>query len=54
MSISLTQVLFTVCLLLGCSQGVNIKHYFDIDDALDAFGIHAVGGVIGIYLCVAR
>ena len=41
---------------LGCSQGVKIKHYFNFDDALDAFGIHAVGGAIGGLLlgCLAK
>lgn len=32
---------------LACSQGVKIKNYFNFDDALDAFGIHCVGGVTG-------
>jgi hypothetical protein len=32
---------------IACSQGVKIKNYFNFDDALDAFGIHAVGGVVG-------
>jgi Amt family ammonium transporter len=30
-----------------CSQSIRIKHYFGFDDALDAFGVHGVGGVIG-------
>ena len=32
---------------LGCSQGVKIKDYFNFDDALDAFGIHGIAGIIG-------
>ena len=32
----------------GCFFGAKLKHYvFKIDDALDAFGIHAIGGIIG-------
>jgi len=30
-----------------CYIGAQIKHYVGIDDALDAFGVHAVGGIIG-------
>lgn len=30
-----------------CYGGVKIKKYIDIDDSLDAFGIHAVGGIAG-------
>ena len=30
-----------------CSQSVRLKHYFGYDDALDAFGVHGVGGVLG-------
>ena len=33
-----------------CSQSIRIKHYFGFDDALDAFGVHGVGGVIGALL----
>eukprot|EP00602_Paraphysomonas_sp_CaronLab_P010869 CAMPEP_0185029722 /NCGR_PEP_ID=MMETSP1103-20130426/16197_1 /TAXON_ID=36769 /ORGANISM="Paraphysomonas bandaiensis, Strain Caron Lab Isolate" /LENGTH=486 /DNA_ID=CAMNT_0027564567 /DNA_START=109 /DNA_END=1569 /DNA_ORIENTATION=- len=32
---------------IACAKGVRIKDYFDFDDALDAFGIHAIGGVVG-------
>jgi Amt family ammonium transporter len=30
-----------------CLLGSKMKHYFGFDDALDAFGIHAIGGTIG-------
>src|SRR4029077_19012356 len=31
----------------GCT---NLKHMFGYDDALDAFGVHAVGGIVGALL----
>ena len=31
-----------------CYFGSNLKHWiFKVDDALDAFGVHAIGGIIG-------
>jgi len=30
-----------------CYIGVQLKHYLGVDDALDAFGVHAVGGIVG-------
>jgi Amt family ammonium transporter len=30
-----------------CYFGSQMKYYFLIDDALDAFGVHAVGGIVG-------
>jgi Amt family ammonium transporter len=30
-----------------CYFGCQLKHIFGFDDALDAFGIHAVGGIVG-------
>ncbi len=30
-----------------CFFGAQLKHYMGFDDALDAFGIHAIGGIIG-------
>lgn len=31
-----------------CYFGSKLKHYvFKIDDALDAFGVHAIGGIVG-------
>jgi Amt family ammonium transporter len=30
-----------------CSFSVRLKHFFGYDDALDAFGVHGVGGVLG-------
>lgn len=32
-----------------CYLGCQLKHYFGFDDALDAFGVHAVGGIIGVF-----
>eukprot|EP00918_Siedleckia_nematoides_P036259 GHVU01078784.1.p1 GENE.GHVU01078784.1~~GHVU01078784.1.p1 ORF type:complete len:541 (+),score=100.49 GHVU01078784.1:23-1624(+) len=32
---------------VGCYAGIQFKHMVGIDDALDAFGIHGVGGIIG-------
>jgi Amt family ammonium transporter len=41
---------FFIGILAGpvCYFGVKIKHYFGYDDALDAFGVHAVGGAMGM------
>ena len=30
-----------------CYMGAQIKHYLGFDDALDAFGVHAIGGIVG-------
>jgi Amt family ammonium transporter len=30
-----------------CYAGCKLKHYMGYDDALDAFGIHGIGGIIG-------
>lgn len=30
-----------------CYLGCQIKHYIGVDDALDVFGIHAIGGIVG-------
>lgn len=30
-----------------CYGGAQLKHYVGIDDALDAFGVHATGGILG-------
>jgi len=40
---------FFIGLIAGpvCYGGSNLKHYFGYDDALDAFGIHGVGGITG-------
>lgn len=40
---------FFVGLLAGpvCFGGAKLKHWFGYDDALDAFGVHAVGGILG-------
>lgn len=40
---------FVTGLLAGpvCLLGVRIKHYFGYDDALDAFGVNAIGGILG-------
>ena len=36
---------------IGCYWGATgLKHTFGYDDALDAFGVHAVGGIIGALL----
>ena len=36
---------------VGCYLGATaLKHAFGYDDALDAFGVHAVGGIIGAIL----
>ncbi len=34
----------------GCYFGCQIKNYCKFDDALDAFGVHAIGGAIGVFL----
>ena len=33
-----------------CCQSIRLKHYFGFDDALDAFGVHGVGGAMGSFL----
>lgn len=33
-----------------CYGGVALKHYLGYDDALDAFGVHAIGGILGSLL----
>lgn len=40
---------FFIGLIAGpvCYFGAQLKHYLGYDDALDAFGVHAVGGIIG-------
>ena len=40
---------FIIGLLAGpiCFFGAILKHYLGYDDALDAFGVHAVGGIFG-------
>jgi len=30
-----------------CYFGAQVKHYLGYDDALDAFGVHAIGGIVG-------
>jgi ammonium transporter, Amt family len=36
---------------VGCYWGAtSLKHMFGYDDSLDAFGVHAVGGIIGAFL----
>jgi Amt family ammonium transporter len=30
-----------------CYLGAQLKHYLGYDDALDAFGVHAIGGIVG-------
>ena len=36
---------------VGCYWGAtSLKHMFGYDDSLDAFGVHAVGGIIGAML----
>jgi len=36
---------------LACLWGVNgLKRWLDVDDALDVFGVHAVGGIVGALL----
>lgn len=30
-----------------CYAGGQLKHYLGFDDALDAFGVHAIGGIVG-------
>eukprot|EP01034_Spumella_vulgaris_P030934 gene30934-38233_t len=40
---------FIIGLLGGpvCYFGAQLKHYAGFDDALDAFGVHAIGGIFG-------
>ena len=30
-----------------CYAGAQLKHMMGYDDALDAFGVHAIGGIVG-------
>jgi len=32
---------------VGCYAGIQIKKYAGFDDALDAFGVHGIGGILG-------
>jgi len=43
---------FIIGLLAGplCYGGVQLKHYLGYDDSLDAFGVHAIGGILGLLL----
>jgi Amt family ammonium transporter len=34
-----------------CNYGARMKSYLGFDDALDAFGLHAIGGMVGGILC---
>ena len=35
---------------VGCYWGATgLKHMFGYDDALDCFGVHAVGGMVGAF-----
>eukprot|EP01039_Chlorochromonas_danica_P000638 gene636-693_t len=40
---------FVIGLVAGpiCYLGVQLKHWAGYDDALDAFGVHGVGGIVG-------
>lgn len=40
---------FIIGLVVGpaCYFGARLKNYFGYDDALDAFGVHAIGGIVG-------
>jgi Amt family ammonium transporter len=33
-----------------CAQTIRLKHFFGYDDALDTFGVHAIGGMLGAIL----
>lgn len=41
---------FIIGLIAGpvCYAGVQMKHHLGYDDALDAFGVHALGGIFGL------
>ncbi len=39
-----------LCAGVACFGGVMLKARFDYDDALDAFGVHGVGGALGAVL----
>jgi Amt family ammonium transporter len=43
---------FFIGLIAGpiCYYGARLKHSLGYDDALDAFGVHAVGGIVGGFL----
>lgn len=43
---------FFIGLLAGpvCFAGAKLKHYLGYDDALDSFGVHAVGGLYGGFM----
>eukprot|EP01036_Dinobryon_divergens_P022376 gene22378-30626_t len=43
---------FFIGLVAGpmCLAGAKLKHYMGYDDALDSFGVHAVGGLVGGFL----
>lgn len=43
---------FIIGLLAGpvCYFGAQLKHYLGYDDALDGFGVHCIGGILGGFL----
>jgi Amt family ammonium transporter len=42
--------LIGLCAGVACYGGVLLKHRFKYDDALDAFGVHGIGGALGAIL----
>ena len=39
--------IFGICGVLACSSYLGLKHKISVDDALDSFGIHGIGGIVG-------
>lgn len=40
-------VIFGVCGGIFCNLATQLKHWIGVDDALDIFAVHAIGGLIG-------
>nr|AGM18795.1 high-affinity ammonium transporter [Dibaeis baeomyces] len=46
-------VVFGVVGATACNYGTKLKFIFGIDDSLDIFAVHAIGGMVGNLLCGA-
>lgn len=43
-------VIFGVAAGIACNYATRFKYYLDIDDWLDIFAVHAIGGLVGVLL----
>ncbi|CZT24454.1 probable ammonium transporter MEPa [Ramularia collo-cygni] len=40
-------VIYGICAGLGCNYATQLKFLFGVDDALDIFAVHCIGGILG-------